>query len=382
MQNTRQLDLPIVLQREYNSYLYGALPLCAALGNGNAQWFERRFFQLFAIRDERGVMVGQDLERPYTHLDLVDALTVLDGPLSVERVEYRRAGAEVGRLSQYARAAVQDGCYLITFVDLATLHDREDPFLHEILIYGFDDDQQQIHAVTFGYNQRFQTACYDYALLDRSFERCLTGIERLRERSGVRFPIATLSVRSTEAEAVGAQKTMWSQLAAYRAGRPVDLRENYLSKYWWLWGPDDHAFYTSAPIRFGIGVIDTLIAHLHDAVAGQRPIDYRHFHLLAEHKRLLARRLEILLTDTDPQDRAGLVAAWKSVTAKTDANRLRVLRNRVAYDDGRWGAGFFDRQAHLVSVLSDALENTRKAELSVLDEILTYRPDREHQGRL
>jgi hypothetical protein len=369
------VDLPIVLQREYNAYLYGALPLCAALGRGNSQWFHRRFFQLFALRDVRGVMVGNDFERPYTHLDFVDATAVLDGPFTVERTEYHRAAGELGSLTHHVRAATRNGQYVIAFVDLAALNNREEVFLHEILVHGFDDAERQVHAITFGYDNRFQTVAYDYESLDRAFDRCLAHIDRLRERSGVRFPVATLSARSTESEEDSQQEAMWAQLEAYRTGRAVNLQKEYCPGYWWLWSPEEHAFYASTPMRFGVDASDVLIDHLQDVLSGQRPIDYRHFHVLAEHKKLVARRLELLLTAIPQQDQRDLTAAWKSTIATADTNRMRVMRNRLAYSDGRWTDDFIERQANLVAMLSDTLRSNKAAELSILDRILAHRTD-------
>lgn len=326
--------LSVHLQRDYNTYLWGALPLCVVLGDRERlPWYHERFVQLYSEYPLSGS------EPP--HADFLDAYAYTD-VLETRTLDRREAGA-IGPVVDFLRACTDDGWYCVIFVDDHHLRGRRTPFVHEFLVFGYDDHERQLHAAGFDRHQVFDCLRFGYQAFTEAFERGMTQIASPGPFSFIRSPVQLLRPVVTRASFDPSRLAL--RLGQYLEASGGATADSPAASWWralkthgdWWKGPLPRgdgaslgASLDDVEIKAGLDVYDHLAAHLEQVAGGRHRIDYRLFHLLAEHKRAVLSRTEFV------RDRYGLgseldelIPVLRDVSEK--ANTLRLLALRQSY---------------------------------------------------
>ena len=312
--DTRSRSLPVEVQHHLNAKLYGALPLCVALGHKAHRWFQHRFVQLCGYQFE---------SQPQTRVfDFCDAFAYAE-LLRPQRIE--RAIGEQLALTEFLLNSIDTGKYAIVMVDNTMLTGNV-PAIREFLVYGYSDAGQTLHIVGFGADTRFSTLTFPASKFEAAF---VSGLARMRDESRhalfkssandsqVTHVIQVLSAPLADETASPAR--IRGQVRAYLDGtRPADF--DLHAGWWWYSRASDVS--RDAPVIFGIDTYDYLIEHLKSHAGRQGWHDYPMFHTHLEHKRLVLQRLRLLST-AGGEDSP--VRSYERLVAGVDRARLQVL---------------------------------------------------------
>lgn len=304
--------LKTTIQREYTSYLYGALPLCVALTqNDIVPWYMERYVQLHS---EYSPSSG---EQP--HLDFADSFGY---PQVLEcRTLDWAAVAEAGpSVIDLIRDQISAGRHCTVFVDDDHLRGREFVRLHEYLVFGYDDDSRELDLVGYGGRPRvFRELRIQYDDFAMAYDR---GNSAAAEgRSDIRSPIQLLRPRPVQH--TFSPNRFACVLQEYLSGEPhmTDGADT-----WWGASAESASVPTDLEVYAGVKTYDHLTYHLAQVRNGTAALDYRRFHLLSEHKGMLLRRLTHLANSCAlHQPLAGTLAAYRELDGQVRQLRLRLL---------------------------------------------------------
>jgi hypothetical protein len=346
--------LALRVQRDFNTYLWGALPLCVVLSSERLHpWYYEHFFQLYSELYPSG-------PEPL-HVDFSDAFGYSE-VLAVSVVD-RAAAGRLGSIVDFIRSCIDSESYCTVFLDQNSLSGSHPPRVHEFLLFGYDDDSRTFDAVGFAGDEVlvFSTQRFDYDAFGTAFQRGL----RTTTRDSLCSPIQLLRLRA--AEYAFDVSRIARQLRDYLTGPGDDPRAAGPDSWWWSlklrgdWWNEPLAVAEIDPglqIRSGVGVYDHLLAHLAAVVRGDQPIDYRVFHLLFEHKRSILRRLEFVRDEYGPRaDLDEAIAGFRRLTTVTKKFRLDLLLSTYRNTLGPVADG------------SRLLRDVRRAEVRLLEPV-------------
>jgi hypothetical protein len=319
------VTLKISVQRDYNTFLYGALPLCVILAHEISPWFLERYVQVYSYYCS---------EYEWPELDMCDAFAY---PEVLDTVTLDRESLAAADIIQLIRTAINDGFYATVFLDTNNLVGDASPvFVHECLAYGYDDTARSLLIVGFAADLRFTAQRVDYDIFRTAFDRALVASEPGGKFSFLGSLVQLLTPRSEAYQF--SPKKLAAQLRGYQDCTPVVPSAMMTANaYWWL---RDQSIWSLGitdrrkELRFGLAVYDDLEAYLSRIACGtQRPVavDYRVFHLWFEHKRSILRRLSFVanLAD-DSAELRSLSAGWRKLVRDADVTRLGILHHVMA----------------------------------------------------
>ncbi len=247
--------------------------------------------------------------------------------LRYERVNYADIGYGV-ELLDWIRQRISDDAYVNIHLDEYYIPEKEwyekRHFVHETLIYGYDDVKKVFHA--YGFGKREQMLCFEigYEDLIRAFEKgrlfYFSGAEYLEKPEC--FPITAMTVCVQE---------------------EFELDWRFMKeKLWWYLHP------LKNDVRDGVEYVHGIDVHIAiwEELEGTRKtdtVDYRTFHLLWEHKRNLCRLLTKILPMEDYSYGINdIMAGYRELESKYEQIRWTYLRKSDQND-------LLDSMSHVVT---------------------------------
>ena len=310
-------ELPVCFQTEHTAYLSGAFPLCIILADErNIPWFYSRYVHLYAL-DRRAY--GQS-----TYIDFADSLTCSDA-LQTSAVSREEAG-KITSLVQFTKDAVGAGVYSIVFTDDAYLRGKQEPFVHEFLVYGHDEQSREVMCVGLGNPEKglkkFGPLRFGYDTFETAFQRALEIISPKGRFNSIANPIHLVKPGSTSAEFDLSK--LAAEIQDYLECKTVDVMRAR-QRYWWWLTPSVAEHPAGLPISSGLDVYDRILEHIAEVGSGTLHPDYRQFHVLWEHKVAVCRRIERLVP---------MCVAYETLTStltrcRSRAAEFRALRMRI-----------------------------------------------------
>ncbi len=321
------MTLKISVQRDYNTFLYGALPLCVVLAHDMSPWFLERYVQVYSYYCS---------EYEWPELDICDAFSY---PEVLDTVTLDRESLATADIIHLIRTAVNEGAYATVFIDTNYLvGDTSAVFVHECLAYGYDDAARHLMIVGFAADLRFTAQRVDYDIFCTAFDRALAETVPGGKFEFLGSLVQLLTPRDDPYHFN--PENLAARLRGYRDSTPlVPSAMSAANAYWWLrdrpiWSLADR----SRDVRFGIAVYDDLDAYVSRVEGGAgRPaaVDYRVFHLWHEHKRSIMRRLRFVASLAgDSAEWQSLLAGWRSLVRDVDIMRLGILHHVMARRPG------------------------------------------------
>lgn len=316
------VTLKISIQRDYNTFLYGAFPLCVILANNMSPWYLERYVQVYSYYGDEYDWPVFDMCDSFAYSEVLDTATL-------DRTSFIN-----GDIIDFVRTEINAGFYATIFVDMNYLNGHESTISpHEYLVYGYDDAAGELAIVGFAADRRFTKLCVDYDLFRAAFDRAIAAMAPDGGFSFMTSPVQLLRPRPRSD--VFNLENLIARLRGYRDSAPVvPPVTSTQNAYWWLrdqpiWSPA--ATGHDERIRFGLAVYDDLDRYLSRAGnEAERPgvsVDYRVFHLLYEHKQSVMQRLRFVADFVGgPPRLLSLLADWNGLVREVNALRLHVLR--------------------------------------------------------
>ncbi|MDR2408249.1 MAG: hypothetical protein LBE13_09080 [Bacteroidales bacterium] len=314
------MQLPVVIQKEVNTYLCDALPLCIILAHPGIQdWFLGHYlnicsgvckhdgaYQTIRMRYlEGGIYFEPRRDREVLEYD----------PIRVESIIN-----DIG-LVKFLKENLESGFYTIAFFDEYFLsskrHYKEKQYIHESLIYGYDDDKGGFYAVSFDKEEKFTSMLIPYS-------EAVEGIEAAYTQTADAFFRAYLHILKPVSSHVKFNYPGFQQQLKNYLNSAAPLIDIYhLSLYDHMEGDIAVSF------QFGIGVYDEL-ASAYSAIELSWMISwdtYMNFHLFAEHKRHVLKSLSHVNANVlDKPVLSTLLKSYNHIVTEHELLRIHQLK--------------------------------------------------------
>jgi hypothetical protein len=291
--------LNIKLQKDVNTFLFCALPLCMILSDEKLiPWFNEHFIEIFMQFDGRELYFGYNDTVSYGEKDF-DCNNTL---LSINSISYRRMIVNNINIIDLIEESIDLNKYLIIFTDEYHLPQKDSfqrqHFVHESMIYGYDKTKKILYAVAFDKTNNFSKIEYSYDAFEKAFD---DGKKYYMDRK----------IKWIEEKAVSQIR-----LKEFAAPYPFDILRftDRLKNYTYSRITNEREYYyrfsgqkDNRPFKYGIDTYDVFTEFLSDFNKGDIkkpehiPLDIYFFqniiicaHFLHEHKKLIHKRLKYI----------------------------------------------------------------------------------------
>jgi hypothetical protein len=346
--NDLQRSLNIVLQKELTTYLNFSTILCAILWDENrVPWFYEHFTQLYGMDAYEGFYWNDYLEDVYFTKDIGD-------------LEFYDSAAMSGIINivEFIEEKIIQGYYPAIYIDEFYLPGKEfyqiKHFMRLLLFYGFDSSNKAFSVIGFNENAEFKLLQYKYQEIQAAFDS-----------SKNIYDISPIWVKFYNCTLLKLKKSDGKY--SYDCNKFFNQLNNYLNS-----SGDSSMLRPEVKIQFGdkasfgIQVYDGMITNLNNLLDDIFTIDYRRIHLIAEHKKLLLKKLSYncnFLGITDD-----LLNDFKPIVKNWDEIRINYLLN--AYKDSNYKTIYGQLKIKkFIKKIIDKIQILKNQELTVLSDI-------------
>ncbi len=324
----RSRELRIVLQKHINVYLFHALPLCVILADDRLYpWYYERFIQLCAFKCYDGGL----------GIDFIDWEEVYKEVLSEVRLS-RYMLLKENSIVNFLKDSIDRGYYAIIYLDEYYLLGKRDyhksHFVHESLVYGFDDVTRKIKAIGLDEDGLFSRLAFDYDHLNASFKEAVrltdpNALSDYRRLIFDRYLIALIKTKERQFDSYPFDLSRFSTVINEYTFSLVDKSKIYL-RFGVDWPRNNDlqgSCIIEAPLHVGFEVYNDVLLHIDSVLTNGAHLDYRIFHLLSEHKRGINDRLNFVVANYIVHEKLGtLIKKYEQLMQQFEVARLRALR--------------------------------------------------------
>jgi hypothetical protein len=356
------MQLPIVIQKELTTFLYDALPLCIILAHFSIQdWFLGHYLNIISDVWKCGA-VYQSIRMRY-----LEGGMYFEPHKNREVLEYHPIRVEpiindIG-LVNFFKESLESGFYSIAFFDeyflSCKMSYKKNHFVHESMIYGYDDSEGGFYVVLLDKVRNFTSAFIPYS-------EAVDGIKEAYSQTSEGLYRAYLHLlKPRPAQVSFDYSNVQLQINNYLKSTTALVDTYHLSLY-------DHMSYDwAASYKFGIGVYDEL-ATAYSAIDPSWALSwetYMNFHLLAEHKRHILKSLcHVNTAVLEKPVLSTLLESYSRIVNEHELLRMRQLK-------------FFSKMSKYPPAVPPSFDDTiaklrelKDRELAVLTQIMSLLP--------
>ncbi len=217
---------------------------------------------------------------------------------------------------------IDKGLYIYANVDVSKLRNTkyysDIPLCHSSLVYGYDE--QYVYQLDFNQNEDFGTLAiphedYINALLSKDLEKIFN------EEKGMnaKYNLTLIKVK----EDYGSFCKLDKDVIKYWVKSYIDCEKTSLGS---------NPFFNSYPIECGLNIYEC-VKKMVLKLTKEELLDYRIFHVLYEHKKIMLMRIEKLITNDMLYDDGSLQNACKDMIELTHEMRHLCLKYRITHSE-------------------------------------------------
>ncbi|EPR14071.1 hypothetical protein [Ruminiclostridium papyrosolvens] len=309
--------LRINIQKDLTTYLNYSLPLCAILTDDSLySWFYQHFVQLYTLTDDNGNLWVDYLEHRDFYRDVAEN----------KIYDYKRLSEEKD-IVEFIINKINQGCYVIIFVDEYYLPKKlsymSNHFLHQLMVYGYSNQTETLMTIAFNEKGVFTSNEYTYKILNQAYELGKENYQSspvwvLNETAEIIKPKNNIETYNFKLDLFLEElKIYLSGDGNYSMIRPNNLETN------------------GRQASFNFKVHDELILHLNDLIQGKNTMDFRYMHLMFEHKSIMHKRLEYIVSHFNSSEiLVMLIREYSGVVKKALYARNLFLKHSVIAQGG------------------------------------------------
>lgn len=309
-------ELPISIQKDFNATLVLAYPLCILLSYKQYYpWYMEHYIQPWGI----------ECSNHWTDIDMVDTLQngyasgTFNRLLDVTPISYDMS-RNISDIVSFLKEQIDNQRYVVLFIDDYYINGYRH-FLHEHLIYGYNDSLKMFKSVNFKVSGTFSSVVLDYEMLENGFNNAT---DLYLERSDL------LWLRSQAIVLFG--RTSMEKVYPYSVSRIVRRLTDYASSR--ISSEEDYYLNFSNKsilnVVYGINVNNIVVKHLYNAMEYDTDADYNQIHLLYEQKKAINMRLQYLKSHL--QENVVIedeVMQYQQIEDAMNRIRMKLLKLRV-----------------------------------------------------
>jgi hypothetical protein len=258
--------LPIVLQKEINSALYYALPLCVILTEEKLKsWFYEHFIETYYYNGSYNYLEDDMIKGGFNSI--------------LDKIRFSYSNLDEINIIDIIIDGINNGCYCYIYLDEFYLPAKGNfnHFYHESLIYGYDNNKNKFLAIAFDKNMSFDKLEYDYKSLINAFK---SG----KEIALNDFPVTLFKIRDFE------------NSYPFNLSRFVTKLSNYINS---IYKNQDYMYYANlqdilSHSNIGISGYPQFLAHINKQINTLNYSNFMNVHFIYEHKKGLINRLAFI----------------------------------------------------------------------------------------
>lgn len=253
---------PRILGYLHHSYVLSVMGNCANF----ADWFHSNYVQLFDDYLTGGLNF-------YEH-DFTRMRQPLLSHHSMCIDAFKAGGYDI---VEFAKHCMNEDYYFYTFVDEGQIpgkwaYKAKTSFPHEIMVFGYDDEAKQFHAVGFSDKMQYEKYTIPYESFAQGFDRLemtaayMNNIHLLKPDHAAEYP--------------------------FMPGHVIRMLEDYVLSR----NTSERYGLIRAPFRsaFGMACYDFLIEYFERVIAGKAELKVNSLHVLWEHKKCMVDRVQYM----------------------------------------------------------------------------------------
>lgn len=342
-------ELGIRLSREITTYLRHPFILSILLHDKRMHpWFYQAYVQMYSQTDSKGYVMLDYTElifpqEAFCHLDFIE----------METIGYEQYNGRYKKFNEniidHIIETVEQGSYVCICADEYYLEVKrtfkKDHFVHESLIYGYDSQNQKFLAVGFDRNSIFDKIEFGYLEFAEAFE---SGKLCYKESAPYAKTDAIVHMRPKITQTIFDLSVFIEDLSRYVSSEEDPGKTHFhLSES----GVDTRS---GASIRFGLDVYDVVLHCLEEIMFGNICLDYRAFHLLAEHKKIMCERFQYVASQYPVAgDLIDLFGQYSELAEMLEKLRLRTLEIYFSGDSIEKDGGFVKQAAGVFAEIKE-----------------------------
>lgn len=281
-------QLKIRLQNNINNYLYNSYLLCIILENENLYpWFYENYTQIFYSENKSGRYSNKEI-----WLDFYGGWTAAQSLLEFIKIP-RKSIVNIDILT-YIKDKIDCDQYVFTFMDeyyVKPNYMKSDyHYVHDILIYGYDDLSEELMVIGFDDNRVFTSYKIPYQTFAKAFENGLALTEdkevwvqdrlygrlfKLREKGDRIYKFDIKKFSCGLHDYIFSINTGQKDFPVRSAHQEIDFFDAYFDE----------------KNIFGMKIYDHLPEYLENVIEYKTRLFYAAFHTLFEHKKGMKDRL-------------------------------------------------------------------------------------------
>lgn len=273
-------ELGIVLQNEITIYLFRWLPMCIILTNKNLLPYYYQHFIQICSQTNSNQYIMFDYAEGFVHVDVLS-----NQQIGIEVLE------KISDIVGFVIDKINDQMYVRIYLDEyffpEKLSFQKKHFVHDSLVYGYDDFTKQFFVIGFNENISLVKMSIDFTAFVKAFNGT---IEHYQESAP--------NVKEEGIELIGYPNL--------ESEYPFDINQFIIDVNNYIHGVGRNYIITHImppkgeykpekfSVKYGIEVYDDVIFGLNKLLEGEKLIDFRAFHLLEENSKGIFRRLSYI----------------------------------------------------------------------------------------
>lgn len=363
--------LPVNIQKEFNAQLIYAFPLCVLLSNDYySAWFHENYLELFITQiDECEFEYGIFDSLFYAWRDNINPLVMLSTPISKYILDY------IEIIHPLIKDRIDKDMYCVIFLDEFMIPScrRTNHFVHEFLVYGYDDKRQIYNAIAFE-NRIFNSIELHYDDVQKAF---VSGKEHIEQRGWAGKMFISLKTLATAADEPSCYPfdlaNFISKIRRYRKGvcREQDaflfFQNPHHSKYTYYYGVQTgHAIAT-----FFSSLMNLLKCRRYETFVTRLFGGYNMLHMFCDHREGLHKRFAYLYSHYyKTSEFAQCVDIYKEISTKCGILKSLNLKMQQLTINSKQNEILESRLIKILQRLIEHVPEIISSEVQALDNIL------------
>ncbi|PXV95598.1 hypothetical protein C8E03_101227 [Lachnotalea glycerini] len=317
MNDNNKKILNVVVQRKINCYSSDAYFLNLILAYPNMlPWIYENYIQLFFSSGKK----VRNTNENEVFLDFFGGWTEPRKLLNCK--QYDRKFLSTTDIICFIENKISDGFYLYTYIDeYYSISEGKEHYCHDISIYGYDKIKQLLHVIGFDKKGNYTTYTILYSVFRLAFESGILLSKEYDQYGGKNYLLGIAPNFSREKKYVIEPENMKSIFYDYLNNiRTID---NFVTD------DPNYDLYMQPQNVYGICVYDCITEYISNFTNWTHKIDYRIFHVLYEHKKLMSDRLLYLKEELKYPISEQEIIQTNELIHSCDKARLIVLKHNI-----------------------------------------------------
>lgn len=314
-----QKELKIELHDEITTYLYRSLPVSIILSDSRFfPWYHQHYIQICSQMHQNGYITLDYMEPEINYGDILEHSFIGYDTMD-----------SVGNIINFVLNQIECGYYVIICLDEFYLSEKKfynkQHFVHESLIYGYDNVGKKFMGIGFNRSHTFSKITFDYDMFNHAYESgrtCYMDTAPYAKDHALQL----LSIKPARTQYPFNLDTFLSELKSLINSTGEIKKVNYIVPPGGQW-QSDNTLLLKNRICYGIETYDVVISGLDCVLGGKQVMDYRAFHLLSEHSRGISKRIEYIRSNYNMDGRiAENCKGYDQERKRLDSLRLDALK--------------------------------------------------------